>query len=38
MKGGIGMNATTSETAEVITGSDKGVVDLINVEQEAGLF
>ena len=31
MKGGIGMNATTSETAEVITDSDKEVVDLINV-------
>ena len=38
MKGGIGMNATTSETAEVITDSDKDVVDLINVEQEVELF
>ena len=38
MKGDIDMSATTSETAEVITGSDKEVVDLINVEQEAGLF
>ena len=38
MKGDIDMNATTSETAEVITGSDKEVVDLINVEQEVGLF
>ena len=28
------MIATTSETAEVTTGSDKEVVDLINVEQE----
>ena len=38
MKGDIDMNATTSETAEVITDSDKEVVDLINVEQEVGLF
>ena len=38
MKGDIDMNATTSETAEVITDSDKEVVDLINVEQEFGLF
>ena len=34
MKGGIGMSATTSETAEVITDSDKEVVVLINVEKE----
>ena len=32
MKGGIDMSAITSETAEVITGSDKEVVDLINEE------
>ena len=38
MKGDIDMGATTSETAEVITGSDKEVVDLINVEQEIELF
>ena len=38
MKGDIDMNATTSETADVITDSDKEVVDLINVEQEVGLF
>ena len=38
MKGTIDMSATTSETAEVITDSDKEVVDLINVEQEVGLF
>ena len=38
MKGDIDMSATTSETAEVITGSDKEVVDLIDVEQEAELF
>ena len=38
MKGDIDMNATTSETAEVITDSDKEVVGLINVEQEVGLF
>ena len=38
MKGGIDMNATTPETAEVITDSDKEVVDLINVEQEVGLL
>ena len=37
-KGDIDMGATTSETAEVITDSDKEVVDLINVEQEVGLF
>ena len=29
MKGDIDMGATTSETAEVITGSDKDVVDLM---------
>ena len=38
MKGGIDMSATTSETAEVVTDSDKEVVDLINVEQEIELF
>ena len=38
MKGGIDMSATTSETAEVITDSDKEIVDLINVEQEVELF
>ena len=38
MKGDIGMSATTSETAEVITDSDKEDVDLINVEKEVGLF
>ena len=38
MKGDIDMSATTSETAEVITGSDKEVADLINVEQEVELF
>ena len=38
MKGDIGMSATTSETAEVITDSNKEVVGLINVEQEVGLF
>ena len=38
MKGDIDMSATTSETAEVITGSDEEVVDLINVEQEVELF
>ena len=38
MKGDIDMSATTSETAEVITGSDKEVVYLINVEQEVESF
>ena len=38
MKGDIDMSATTFETAEVITGSDKEVVDLINVEKEIELF
>ena len=38
MEGGIGMSATTSETAEVIADSDKEVVGSINVEQEVGLF
>ena len=38
MKGDIGMNATTSETAEVITDSDKEVVYLMNIEQEVELF
>ena len=34
MKGDIDMSTTTSEPAEVITDSDKDVVDLINGEQE----
>ena len=34
MEGDIDMSATTSESAEVITDSDKEVVDLIHVEQE----
>ena len=38
MEGDTDMSATTSETAEVITDSDKEVVDLINVEQEVELF
>ena len=38
MGGDIDMGATTSGTAEVITDSDKEVVDLINVEQEVELF
>ena len=38
MKGGLDMSATTSETAEVITNSDKEVVDLINVEKEVELL
>ena len=38
MKGGIEMSATTSETVEAITDSDKEIVDLINVEQEVELF
>ena len=38
MKGTIDMGATTSETAEVITGSDKEVVDLIGKEKEADFF
>ena len=38
MKGDIDMSATPSETAEVITNSDKEVVDLINVDQEVELF
>ena len=38
MKDDIDMNATTVETTEVITDSDKEVVDVINVEQEVGLF
>ena len=32
------MGTTTFETAEVITDSDKEVVDLITVEQEVGFF
>ena len=38
MKGDIDMSATTSESAEVITDSDKEAVDSINVEQEVELF
>ena len=38
LKGGIGMSATNSETADVITDSDKEVVGLINVEKEVELF
>ena len=38
LKGDIDMGATNSETAEVITDSDKEVVDLIHVEQEVELF
>ena len=38
MKGDIDMSATTCETAEAITDSDKEVVDLINVEQEVEIF
>ena len=38
MKGDIEMSATTSGTAEVITDSDKEVVDVINVGQEVELF
>ena len=38
MKGDIDMSATTSETAEVITDSDKEVVGLINVEQEVEFY
>ena len=38
MKGDIDMDATTSETDEVVTGSDKEVVDLITVEQEVESF
>ena len=38
MKGDIDMGATISESAEVITDSDKEIVDLINVKQEVELF
>ena len=38
MKGTIDMSATSSETAEVITDSDKEVVDLIANEKEADAF
>ena len=38
MKGTIDMSATSSETAEVITNSDKEVVDLIGKEKEAEFF
>ena len=34
MKGDIDMGARTSESAEIITDSDKEVVDSINVEKE----
>ena len=38
MKGTIDMSATTSETAEVITDSDKEVVALIGKEKKAEFF
>ena len=38
MKGTIDMSATTPETAEVISTSDKEVVDLMSNEKEAELF
>ena len=38
MKGTIGMSATTSETAEVISTSDKEVVEFISNKTEAELF
>ena len=38
MKGDIDMSATNSETAEVITDSDKEVEDLINGEKEVELL
>ena len=38
MKGDIDMSATNSETVEVITDSDKEVVDIINVEKEVEMF
>ena len=38
MKGDIDMSATTSETAEVISDSDKEVVDVMNVEKEIEFF
>ena len=38
MKGDIGMSATTPETAEVITDSDKEVADVLYVEKEVEFF
>ena len=38
LKGDIDMNATTSETAEVITDSDTEVVDLIDVDQDVDVL
>ena len=38
IKGQVDMSATTSETAEVITNSDKDIEDLIKMEQEVELF
>ena len=38
IKGDTDMSATTSGSAEVITDSDKKVVDLINVEQEVEII
>ena len=38
MKGTIDMSASTSETAEVISTSDKEVAELISNEKEAELF
>ena len=38
LKGDIDMSTTTSETAEVITDSDKEIVVLIKVEQESEFF
>ena len=38
LKGDTDMSTTKPETAEVITDSDKEVVDLINVEQEVGFY
>ena len=38
MKGDIDMSSTNSETAEVITDSDKEVVDIIKIEKEVEIF
>uniref|UniRef100_UPI00404B7C74 hypothetical protein n=1 Tax=Flavobacterium sp. TaxID=239 RepID=UPI00404B7C74 len=38
MKGDIDMSSTNSETAEVITDSDKEVVDIIKIEKEVEMF
>ena len=38
LKGDIHMSTTTFETAEVVTGSGKEVVDLVDVEQEIGFL